>query len=326
MSEPFKLAVNRRGMSPETLKAFDALSEEEKQKYGAAHHIQCEAVPSFAIFPHEKSIDNAENYQNSRILFTRDRPGGILSGYGGRGDTQCSTIDIVTGYQSYKAVVVNDAGEELLINPDFGRDAARIYISQKTDIDKNFVIAPQENSLAYQGQNAREGHFQTKPSSAIGIKADSVRIIARETIRLVTHTDSENSQGGKIHSTGGIELIAGNIANSLQPIVLGDYLTDALKQVVWHIDKLNGIVNTFAVEQKAFNDKVTNHSHLSPFYKAPTDPSLPVRSQGARNTTEMQNSVLDGLKNHKDSIATFQSNYLELQGSMYINSRFNSCN
>ena len=320
LAGPFKKAVDREGLPEETTEAFDRLTEEEKQKYGIAHRIQCEPVPAFALYNHEKSIDNAGNYQNSRILFTRDRPGGFLSGYGGRGDTQCSTIDIVAGFQSSNAREVNKENEKLFVNPNFIKDAARIYISQKTDVDTNFFISKQPTELN------RDSDGPKRPTSAIAIKADDIRIIAREKIKLVTGTDSFNSQGGKVLSTGGIDLIAGNIAGSTQPLVLGHYLTDALKNFVFLVDQLNGIVNTFVVEQKAFNDAVTNHTHFSPFYYAPTSVSFPIRGQGQRCSTEIQNSTLEGLKTHKDALSSFRSNYLEIQGGNYINSPFNTSN
>jgi len=320
MGTPFKPAVDRKGMSPEALKAYDALSAEEKLQYGVAHQRQCEAVPPLASYPHEKSITNRENYQNSGICFTRDRPGGYLSGYGGRGDTQCSAIDICVGYQAYKARAVNKEGEEVLVNPDFVRDAARIYISQKSDVDSNFFISPQAST------EPLTPHKSKRPTSCIAIKADNVRIVARERIKLVTNTDTEMSQGGKVLSVGGIDLLAGNIVDSLQPFVLGDYLADALKQLTYHVSQLAGTVGVFVTEQKAFNDAVTNHNHQIGLHGILIAPSLGIKRPGRRCTNELQNSVLDGIKNVKDALEFFSNNYLEHSGDFYINSPFNRCN
>ena len=52
--------------------------------------------------------------------------------------------------------------------------------------------------------------FKPIPRSGIALKADGVRLIGREGIKLVTGVDSINSQGGTIEYAKGIDLIAGN--------------------------------------------------------------------------------------------------------------------
>lgn len=59
------------------------------------------------------------------------------------------------------------------VDNSFQTDAARIYISQLTDIDANFGIDP-----------GKTGYM--KERSGIGIKADGVRVIGREGIKLIT--------------------------------------------------------------------------------------------------------------------------------------------
>ena len=65
------------------------------------------------------------------------------------------------------------------VGNSFSTDAARIYISQLTAVDKNFGIANRYQSFWKRPDEA-------PPGSAIGIKADSVRIIGREGIKIVT--------------------------------------------------------------------------------------------------------------------------------------------
>lgn len=98
-------------------------------------------------------------------------------------------IDIVVGRMASKPK------ENVFVDPDFEIDAARIYISQKTDIDKNFKLP-----------NGSMG--QSEGKSGIGIKADGIRIIGREGIKLVVGTDNKNSQEGTVDSTYGVELLA----------------------------------------------------------------------------------------------------------------------
>ena len=94
----------------------------------------------------------------------------------------------------------------------FSADAARIYISQLTKIDQNFGIA--------QGVPGN-----TRPGAAVGIKADDVRIVARNSFKICTGRGS----GFEGHGTRGenkciwrprvrllplSKLIAGNYSDS----------------------------------------------------------------------------------------------------------------
>src|SRR5690606_205536 len=150
------------------------------------------------------------------IVLGRDRPGSRITGYGGRGDTQAGSIDLVVGRGSWLAKSHNDDGEKMYAEPNFDFDAARIHVSQKTDIDKNFNLVP-----------GNVGDSRTR--SGIGIKADGVRIIGREGIKLVTGVDRVNSQGGDIESVRGVDIIANNDDRDLQPLVKGNNLTEALE-------------------------------------------------------------------------------------------------
>ena len=177
---------------------------EKQPEYARA---ECETV-----FPEEKSHNNA------RIIFGRDRHAGFASGYGGKGHTRAGAIDLVVGLQGwepgdkYREAKYNSKGE--LTRPEsfgfadknFGSmnngqpgDAARIYITQRGDIDKYFDICDGEvgSSIA---------------ESAIGMKADSIRIMARKGIKIVTGKSppGRTSLDGEINTTYGIDLIAGN--------------------------------------------------------------------------------------------------------------------
>ena len=95
----------------------------------------------------------------------------------------------------------------------------------------------------------------SKTKSAIALKADAVRIVARDGIKLVTRTDAINSQGGQIAEAVGIDLLATNNDEDLQPLVKGGNLKEALEKLVTHVDKLNGIVDSLLMYQIAFNEE-----------------------------------------------------------------------
>ena len=91
----------------------------------------------------------ATHWGRHRIVFGRDRHTREgLSGYGGRGCTAAGSIDIVVG----------SGGPEpehgLAVGPNFFTDAARIYLTQRGDVDAYLnlpvaiptAIQPSENS------------------------------------------------------------------------------------------------------------------------------------------------------------------------------------
>ena len=60
-----------------------------------------------------------------------------MSGYGGKANTQAGAIDIVVGRMGNTK---NGPQGNIRVSPDFFKDAARIYISQKSDIDDYFKL------------------------------------------------------------------------------------------------------------------------------------------------------------------------------------------
>jgi len=208
------------------------------------------------------------------------------------------------------------------VDPNFESDAARIYVSQKTDIDKNF--------------NLVAGNVGTsKAKSGIGIKADGVRIVGREGIKLVTNTDPKNSQGGKIKTTYGIDLIAGNDDSKqkvkgkpfgdkvdfLQPIVKGDNLTDALSEMADQIGDLATRFNEFAKNQVKYNAALATHIHPHPM--GPTLPSIELTPTYLQvNTQQFVNSLATDWSQHVN-LSNFKNNYLKPYGDRWVCSRYN---
>ncbi len=307
----FKKAVSFKGANK---KIQDFLGQQSEIAKAAAKGIAgdkiAEAVPEFLSTPSENVMTN-EN--NAWIVLGRDRSASRMSGYGGKGDTQCGSIDIVAGRMGSEVRGYDESGETLFVNPSFKKDAARVYISQKTDIDKYFDLA-----------TGKVGSSKSK--SGIGIKADNVRIVGRETIKLVTTTDKRNSQGGEIKSVLGIDLIAGNDDSDLQSMVKGENLIDALGELVDHVDGLTGCVDTLLMSQFEFNEAISSHFHTSPFFAAPTLPSEVLMSKGIRTMISHLQKTKASLLKQKINLGLFKQNYLSKSGSKYINSRFNSVN
>ena len=143
--------------------------------------------------------------------------------------------------------------EELLrVNNDFLSDAARIYISQKTDIDYNFGIC--------QGRQ-----LSPKPRSAIAMKADLLRFVARESVKIVTRSDDKNSQGGDVDVIGGVDIIAGNVDDRhLQPMVKGEYLKELLTFIINDLNRITQHLHQQSLSYQSLEKIVMNHVHIDP--------------------------------------------------------------
>ena len=83
-----------------------------------------------------EKIINGKN--NSYIALGRDRSASTADGYGGRGHTQCGMIDLVVGANEGLSKKENKIKQRKRrrADPNFFLDSARVYISQKCDIDE----------------------------------------------------------------------------------------------------------------------------------------------------------------------------------------------
>lgn len=275
----------------------------------AGDHL-AEPLPEFIDAPCEVIY---QNQNGSFIVLGRDRPGSRLSGYGGKGDTQAASIDIVVGRVGFESAQVNEVNQQLYVDPSFKKDSARIYISQKSDVDDYFGIV-----------DGMVGNVKTQ--SCIALKADGLRLVAREGMKLVTGTDKFNSLGGAIRSIAGVDLIAGNDDSDMQPIPRGENLANALDRIVTHLDALAGIVDAFLHTQMEYNAKIANHWHTSPFYAMPNLPSQVLVPAGAKCLFDQLSKVERGIVNLKINLAGLKVTYLNSWGKNYILSRYHHLN
>ena len=179
---------------------------------------------------------------DSRIILGRDRHVSKASGKGGQGDTHAAHIHMIAGQN-----------QVLKGNPNPQIDDASLYISQRTDIDKLLGLT--------------SGVVGTSTNrSGIGMKADGVRIVANTGIKLVTlGRGIPNQFGNKVNSTTGVDIIAGNSEDSLEPMVKGYMLADALRSIIDKINQVSGIMNTHINNQTQLNAAFTSHFHTAPF-------------------------------------------------------------
>ena len=263
-----------------------------------------EPIPNFVQADCE-TIYKGKN--NNYIVMGRDRNGSRNSGYGGKGDTQASMIDLVVGRMASSPM------DDVFVDSDFETDSARIYISQKSDIDNYFGLAP--------------GSGEAKTKSAIAMKADVLRLVSREGIKIVTGTDDTNSQGANIsESKFGVDIIANNVDSELQPMVKGSNLVEALQKLSNHVAKLNGIVEGLLIEQDKLNKEVKDHWHISahPGLRTSRSPTLQLSAPITifRHFAKTKVSI----RTNRANLENFQKNYLSNGGRGYINSRYNKVN
>ena len=255
-----KPAIDVSGLSPENKKKYEE-DKKKNQLRGVFNGERIQARCKRENAPSEKVIGQGSD-NNAFIVIGNDRPGKQHTGYGGKGHTQCDAIDIVCGMGGASPKERDKDGNENKHNPNFFVDSARIYISQKTDVDKNFGIGEFGMTQADDRDDKDDDNAgPTGAKSAVAVKADNVRLIARETIRLVTGTDAKNSQAGDASSKTGIELVAMNKVDTLQPMVLGDNLQLALVTILNNLEALAKIFHGYVKYQMKYNQALQQHTH-----------------------------------------------------------------
>lgn len=276
---------------------------------GVAGQDLFESSPAYNQAPCEKVI---KGKSDSYIVLGRDRTGNLLQGRGMKGEAKASSIDIVVGRYSGAVPETTQTGEYRFLDPNFQRDSARIYISQKTDVDNSFKIAA-----------GKVGNYDNR--SAIAIKADGIRLLAREGIKLVTNIDTVNSKGIETTHTG-IDLIALNDDSDLQPIPKGNNLVSALNKLTKHVTDLNKLVTGFLLYQMKMNSAVSNHVHVSPFGGILTSPSEKLIIDGPSIMKDLQSNIDKSLDVNRKELEQFKLNFLTKGQKKYVNSKYNNTN
>jgi hypothetical protein len=332
-----KKARDTSGMSEKRRKEYEELTEKqkaEKKISGVFGTKRAQAIVQREMTPSEvevgRGIDN-----NAFIIIGNDRVSKPHTGYGGKGHTQCDAIDLVVGLGGFSPKEVEKVQAEsgttvespIKTNPNFYLDSARIYISQKTDVDKNFGLcefAKKQDGSSDNKDDDDIGKYGAK--SAIALKADNVRLVAREAIRLVTGADKFNSQGGKSDSKTGIELVAMNKVSDLQPIVLGDNLAEGLTKMLERLEALENYINAYIKYQMKYNQAVANHTHHSPFFALNTLLSEATVSMNWTTDLSILTKTERSALTNSVNIQGIKATYLADSGTHYINSRLNKSN
>lgn len=280
--------------------------------------------PIYTGASHEKILQNGTN---AWIVIGRDRVSNKGHGMGAEGATGAGSLDLVVGRQPLDP--------KLNIDPNFTTDAARIHVSQLTNVDENFGLCA--GSIG-----------KIKHRAAIGMKADEIRIVARNGIKIITEgRGATNSKGGKIKTTSGIDLIAGNDDSFwggpqkafadllsgdnypnpvLQPLVKGGELVDCIHEIMDLMDSVAAMSASTCNNLAIMNIAMASHFHQSPFLGLPTTPSITLAGAALASNTQLFMNCIAPMFLHRVNVVTFKMDYLKQSGSKWINSRYNNTN
>ena len=260
-------------------------------------------VPRKHLTFREAENNSVIQHQGAYIVLGSDRPSHLGTGMGASGMSAADAIDMVGGrgqtigpgagrLGGYKAATEDEDDKDedglpdgYIVGPMFTGDAARIYVSSRTNIDHNFGLAstPRDPHL---GSNAH-------PLSGIGIKADNVRLIGRNNIKIVTGRNQGFTGGKELNSlkgvssqAGTISLIGGNYTDPeiklaglfspngvlqsipyLQPAIKGDNLIECLEALFTYVDKIEGAVYNMALQDAAMRTAFLSDPWIAPWTK-----------------------------------------------------------
>lgn len=336
MSKPIQ---DQSNLLPEIEEISESLKKVGKRQGIYGQDID-EPIPTLEVVDSEKIF---RGKSNNYIIFGRDRPGHSRTGFGSMGATQADRIDLIAGLASSFQRADGSVGppnENTVVNPNFSMDAARIYISQKSDIDRYMGIA----ATGHPGESS-------PGASTIGLKADSIRIHSRQDIKIVTGRSRVEgvkngeplSSGGKNETVGTISFIAGNftedgsytphtmqmlsgtkklstLGSKLQPIVKGDNLRTCLNDIVDVLAELVSAVGTNISLIDQMNIGLAAHIHtVGPI---PTTPS-PVYAPVASVVTAQSAAANARQPVLTKKVSSLRINHLNSEsGKNYINSKY----
>jgi hypothetical protein len=258
-------------------------------------------------------------HKNAWIVLGSDRFASCRTGYGGRGSHRASSIDLVVGRASY---TTDKPDKDIIYDTNFKTDAARVYISQRADIDRYFNL-----------DIAANGNSNSIGRSCVGIKADAVRIVGREGIKFVTRTESKNSLKGKIEKVPGIEIIAGNDPDDLQPMVKADNLARGLQKLADLISQIVWDIKLTQMAIKEVNKAVGQHVHVVPTFIGPQISTMGLSPYGGplAVASTMANALIKFSGNDLSAVSKrlgigWKTTYTRPMGQYYLGSQYNKVN
>ena len=210
----FSLSAKENNKNP-----YDTI---HKSSIASAHHT-IEPVPRYTPRPGEMVLQGSNNTLISlgkkRISTTaddvaKDSQGsseslGTIDIVVGRGNSLETSMKVATNTRNLKETDKTIESENILEgDQDFKNDSARIMLSMKASSDQDFNVAlPQGDTLAADVINVNSSMID---KSSVVIKADQLRLIVREDIKIsLLNENNQNTAAIIITSTGDIVMMPG---------------------------------------------------------------------------------------------------------------------
>ena len=235
---------------------------EELLELGNLNGVMCTEVPhekedNPTRFPAEAEKIISRNSTNSYIVLGKDRMGDVYSGFGGKGFPNSNSIDLVVGMgQTTEKKILT---KKDVVDPNPFVDSARIYISQRTDLDGHF--------------GTTEGELYPLDSqqgvSGVAMKADSVLVLGRRNVKIKAGQSHGEGLpiGGEKDSFGTrlpdarIDLIADA---PLEPMVRGDKLVECVKGIYGQIQDNRILIVQLVTQLLKLRVALMLHIHPTP--------------------------------------------------------------
>ena len=205
--------------------------------------------PTYISSESEKVVSK----NNSYIILGNDRLGDVAHGFGGLGTPNSNCIDLVVGLGSSNINGTIKGGyltADDYVNKDPVKDAARIYISQRADLDAYF------NEKG--GSNYKDK--KNKGVSGIALKADTILMQGRRNIKIkagLSLPSESDAHGAKVPPPK-IELIAGG---KLEPVVKGNKLVACLRKMHKQISSNRAIIIKLCKQNVKLRGQLAGHVH-----------------------------------------------------------------
>lgn len=263
------------------------------QKTGLYLTEHNESLPIFGPLAHpsaEKVISRTDlgpaAPQGARIVLTKDNYGHRATGLGGMGGTNCEAIDIVAGSLTCEKTVKT---AETQSRANFITDGARIYLTERGDIQNYFAVGPGGHSVS----------VTSELKSGIGIKADHTLVIGRERVRILAGFSKAVGKprlaNYQSRITPRIELAqVGD--NSAQPAVLGNNLVKFLRDHSSQIQTLRNRIIDLETNLVRYKTAMALHTHTGfGLGVVQTIPSPGAATQGATSIAGFLETTVEAI-------------------------------
>jgi hypothetical protein len=281
---------------------------------------------SFESQPEYDIADNETLYKgktNCYISLGGDRKSGPGSGFGTTPIESAAAIDLVAGSLGKKSIKFINK-KKVYVGKNFNYDTSRVYISQKSNIDKYFGI-PSINPRLGSGQVNIDN---SDGKAAVALASDCIRLVARNNVKIVTQHMGYDSTNKSIIPSG-IDLIAGydflKQSGMPQPMVRGDNLIKCLTDIIQAIEELRSITKNRFNYQDDINNRLLSHTHQSAVAGGLTSVMIEKQILSTiidQNASYFENKNLSARKTTDE----YKKIYFTAGKEQYINSNYNRTN